>query len=83
VVAGIAPQTARRLAFATCFGCLRLARGSDDPPATLRANVTSKGGTTARALDVLDAARVGEHFVAAVKAAAARATELGDENAID
>jgi pyrroline-5-carboxylate reductase len=80
---GIAPQTARRLVYATFDGSIRLARGSDDPPATLRANVTSKGGTTARALDVLDAARVGEHFVAAVKAAAARATELGDENAID
>ena len=50
-----------------------------EPPATLRANVTSKGGTTARALDVLDAAQVNLHFIAAVKAAAARARELGDE----
>ena len=45
----------------------------------LRANVTSKGGTTARALDVLNAADVGERFVDAVKAAAERARELGDE----
>jgi pyrroline-5-carboxylate reductase len=45
----------------------------------LRANVTSKGGTTARALDVLNSARVNDHFIAAVKAAAMRARELGDE----
>ena len=80
---GLAPADARRLAYATFEGSMRLARQSDDPPATLRANVTSKGGTTARALDVLNAANVGEHFVAAVRAAAARATELGDENSID
>lgn len=80
---GIAPADARRLAYATFEGSMRLARQSEAPPATLRANVTSKGGTTARALDVLNAANVGAHFVAAVKAAAARATELGDENSID
>ena len=59
----------------------RRARAAEraEPPATLRANVTSKGGTTARALDVLNAAKVNEHFIAAVKAAAARARELGDE----
>jgi pyrroline-5-carboxylate reductase len=76
---GLEPALARQLAYATFEGSTRLARASSDPPATLRANVTSKGGTTARALDVLNATEVGAHFVAAVKAAAARATELGDE----
>jgi len=58
---------------------VELAKRSSEPPSVLRTNVTSKGGTTARALDVMDAARVSEHFIAAVKAAAERARELGDE----
>jgi pyrroline-5-carboxylate reductase len=73
------PAEARRLAYATFDGSLRLALQSDQAPASLRAGVTSKGGTTARAIETLDAADVAGHFVAAVKAAAARATELGDE----
>ena len=76
---GLRPDDARRLAYATFAGSVALAQQSPDPPATLRANVTSRGGTTARALDVLNAAKVNEHFIAAVKAAAARARELGDE----
>jgi pyrroline-5-carboxylate reductase len=76
---GLDPADARRLAYATFAGSVALAQQSAEPPATLRANVTSKGGTTARALDVLNAAKVNEHFIAAVKAAAARARELGDE----
>lgn len=76
---GLAPTDARRLAYATFDGAVALAKASADPPATLRAKVTSKGGTTARALDVLNAAHVDAHFIAAVKAAAARAAELGDE----
>jgi pyrroline-5-carboxylate reductase len=76
---GLDAANARKLAYATFAGSVALAQQSAEPPATLRANVTSKGGTTARALDVLNAARVNEHFIAAVKAAAARASELGDE----
>jgi pyrroline-5-carboxylate reductase len=76
---GLEAAAARRLAYATFAGSVALAQQSSEPPATLRANVTSKGGTTARALDVLNAAKVNEHFIAAVKAAAGRARELGDE----
>ena len=76
---GFTDADARHLAYATFAGSIRLAMASDDPPATLRANVTSKGGTTARAIESLDAAKVAGHFVDAVKAAAARATELGEE----
>jgi pyrroline-5-carboxylate reductase len=80
---GLPPPEARRLAYATFEGSMRLARGSSEAPAKLRANVTSKGGTTAAALDVLDAGAVRARFVDAVKAAAARATALGDELAKD
>ena len=76
---GFAPDDARRLAYATFDGSIRLALASDESAARLRERVTSKGGTTARALKVLDAARAGDALVGAVKAAAARATELGDE----
>ena len=76
---GFDAAQARRLAYATFAGSVALAQQSPEPPSVLRANVTSKGGTTARALDVLNAADVGERFVDAVKAAAERARELGDE----
>ncbi|HLW12327.1 MAG TPA: pyrroline-5-carboxylate reductase [Casimicrobiaceae bacterium] len=75
---GLPADEAHRLAYATFDGSVRLARASSEAPAQLRANVTSKGGTTARAIDVLDAAGVYAHFIDAVKAAAARAKELGD-----
>lgn len=80
---GLAPGVARKLAYATFDGSMRLARQSIDSPSELREKVTSKGGTTARAIGVLDGAAVNLQFIAAVKAAAARAAELGDENSND
>jgi pyrroline-5-carboxylate reductase len=76
---GLAAAEARKLAYATFDGSVALARRSSEAPARLRANVTSKGGTTERALEVLAAGHVRERFIDAVKAAAARARELGDE----
>ena len=76
---GLDAGDARKLAYTTFAGSVALAQQSPDPPATLRANVTSKGGTTAAALQVVDAAEVKLHFIAAIKAAADRARELGDE----
>jgi len=79
VAVGLAAADARKLAYATVAGSVALARASDADPATLRAQVTSKGGTTARAVDTLDARGVKDAFVAAIRAAASRATEMGDE----
>jgi pyrroline-5-carboxylate reductase len=76
---GLPADVARRLALSTFDGSVALARKSAEPPATLRANVTSKGGTTAAAIGVLDRAAVRRIFVDAVKAGAERARELGDE----
>lgn len=76
---GLAPDVARRLALATFEGSVALARESGEPPAALRAKVTSKGGTTQAAIGVLDRAAVRRVFVDAVKAGAERARELGDE----
>ncbi len=47
---GFAPAEARRLAYATFSGSMRLAEQSESEPALLRAQVTSKGGTTERAI---------------------------------
>jgi pyrroline-5-carboxylate reductase len=70
---------ARRLAYATFAGATALAQGSSEEPATLRANVTSKAGTTERGLRVLDAHGVAQALRDAVQAATERARELGDE----
>ena len=45
----------------------------------LRARVTSKNGTTERALLSMAANRVAEHIAQAAHAAAERAKEMGDE----
>src|SRR5438105_4932763 len=74
---GFTPAEARRLSVATFSGSIRLAEQSDFEPAVLRAQVTSKGGTTERAIAALDQAAVKAAVVAAVKAAAERASELG------
>ena len=75
---GIAPQAARALALATFAGAARLAVERGEEPAKLREQVTSKGGTTERALQVLEAGEVKARFVEAVKAACERSRELGE-----
>ena len=75
---GLPEGEARRLAYATFDGAVALARASELAPAALRAQVTSKGGTTERALEVLEAANVKDRFVDAVKAACERSRELGE-----
>jgi pyrroline-5-carboxylate reductase len=61
----------------TLTGSAALMDATDQPPATLRAAVTSKGGTTAAATAVLDEAQVMEAFVRAIAAARDRGAELG------
>ena len=76
---GLPEPTARKLALETAFGAAKLARESTEDPATLRARVTSKNGTTERALLSLEANHVKQHIIDAVKAAAARSREMGEE----
>lgn len=74
---GLPPELALRLARATVAGSGELARRSDDSPAQLRENVTSPGGTTRAALDVLMAKDGLPPLIKrAVAAAAARSREL-------
>ncbi|TAH45502.1 MAG: pyrroline-5-carboxylate reductase [Betaproteobacteria bacterium] len=76
---GFDEAAARRLAIDTVMGAAKLAAASDDPPGVLRERVTSKGGTTEAALASLAAAGWHDALVAAVKAAAARGRELGEQ----
>lgn len=76
---GLSAADARRLAFRTFAGAVKLAEHSGEEPAVLRAQVTSKGGTTERAIAALADAGAGEALVHAVMAATERAKELGDE----
>jgi pyrroline-5-carboxylate reductase len=76
---GFSAADARRLTYATFEGSVKLARQSTEEPATLRARVTSKGGTTERALSEMERAAVKADIIAAIRAAAERAKELGDE----
>lgn len=75
--AGLPEALALPLARATIAGAGELAGASPEPPATLRENVTSPGGTTAAALAVLTAPDGLEALmVRAVAAAAQRSREL-------
>jgi pyrroline-5-carboxylate reductase len=76
---GLSDQAAHRLAVETFAGATRLAAHSSEPPESLRSRVTSKGGTTERALASMEAEHVKEAIVRAVRAAAGRSRELGDE----
>jgi pyrroline-5-carboxylate reductase len=76
---GLPPEVAQQLATGTFIGAATLAQRSDEPLPTLRERVTSKGGTTHAALTALEASRVKQHFIAAMRAAEQRAAELGRE----
>jgi pyrroline-5-carboxylate reductase len=74
---GLSPEQARRLTLQTVSGAAQLAAQSDEPPAVLRERVTSKGGTTAAALDVFDAGDLAGLVARAMAAANRRSEELG------
>jgi pyrroline-5-carboxylate reductase len=76
---GLDAEQGRQLAVATFTGAAQLAAQSGDPVEVLRQRVTSKGGTTHAAITSMEAAGVKEAIVAAMKAAADRGRELGDE----
>ncbi len=78
---GLNPEIARELAYQTLMGAIALALQSSESPMSLRQKVTSQGGTTAAALEVLDqqrwAAILQDALLAAQKRGAAMAKEFG------
>jgi len=79
---GLEPRTAHLLAVETLHGAGALAHASDGDLARLRAEVTSKGGTTAAALQVLEDIRdsVGRAVTAATHRGRELAAQFGSES---
>lgn len=77
VLNGLSREAAETLAFQTLLGAARLLTESGEPPAALRAAVTSPGGTTAAGLQALERHGVRAAFLDAVSAATERSRELG------
>lgn len=76
---GLTAEQGKQLAMATFSGAAQLALQSPDPVPVLREKVTSKGGTTYAALTSMEAGGVKAAIITAVKAAAARGKELGEQ----
>ncbi len=73
---GLKPKMAKQLVLSTFGGSIDLLRKRNADPATLRAKVTSKGGTTQAALDVFKKKGFDRIFSEAMKAAKNRAKAL-------
>ena len=76
---GLSADTARLLALQTAFGAAKMALESPDDSTALRARVTSPGGTTERAVTILEEGGIRELFERALGGACDRAAELADQ----
>jgi len=77
VAVGLDHETAVALTEQTLLGAAMLLSRSEETPATLRRNVTSKGGTTAAGLAVFEAAGFTDLVAEVVAAATERSRQLG------
>ncbi|MES9883687.1 MAG: pyrroline-5-carboxylate reductase dimerization domain-containing protein, partial [Sedimenticola sp.] len=66
---GLAAETTRLLTLQTALGAARMAIESSDGPAMLRQQVTSPGGTTERALAILEEGALRDLFGKALQGA--------------
>ena len=74
---GFSTQDARFLVQQAALGAAKLVQANPDIPLSqLRENVTSKGGTTEKALDVFEQQHLAETIEQAMQAAISRATEM-------
>lgn len=78
VDAGLAPDIARLLTLETAYGAAKMALEGGEEPAVLRQQVTSKGGTTERAIAVMEENGLREIYKKAILAAAERSAELAN-----
>jgi pyrroline-5-carboxylate reductase len=75
---GLDAETARLLILQTALGAARMAMESSDSPGVLRQKVTSPGGTTEKALGILEAGGLPALFLQALQGAQTRSRELSD-----
>lgn len=73
---GLSAETAHLLTLQTALGAARMAIEASEEPAELRRRVTSPGGTTERAIGVLEAGGLRALFAQALSAARDRSVEL-------
>jgi len=76
---GLPANTARLLTLQTALGAARMALESSEPPESLRARVTSPGGTTERAIRALEAGGIHDLFSKALLAARDRSVEISTD----
>ena len=76
---GLSEELSQQFAIQTAFGAASMAKQGEHAPATLRENVTSKGGTTAAALAKFESEGFGDIVKQAMQAAHDRAQALGKE----
>ncbi len=76
---GLSDEQARLLTVQTAFGASKMALESPQDPATLRVQVTSPGGTTEQALNILDQNKIDAIFEQVLEAAKNRSKELSNE----
>jgi len=77
VAEGLSREAAQALAVQTVLGSAEMVARSGEHPAVLKDAVTSPGGTTIRALEVLEDRGFAGAVIQAVRAAARRSRELG------
>ncbi len=78
IAQGLSREAARLLTLQTAYGAAKMALEGAEEPATLRRRVTSPGGTTEQAVQVLEAGGLRRLFHDALEAAARRARELAE-----
>ncbi len=76
---GLTPAQAKQLSLQTFLGASKLASESDEDAITLRARVTSKGGTTEQAIRMMEKNDIKCKIVAAIHAANQRSQEMSNE----
>ncbi len=80
---GLGEEEATLLTLQTALGAARMALESDDSPATLRAKVTSPGGTTEQAIRVFEQEGLERILKQAMTAARDRSIELSSQLTVD
>ena len=80
---GLGEEEATLLTLQTALGAARMALESDDSPATLRARVTSPGGTTEQAIRVFEQEGLEQIVKQAMTAARDRSIELSSQLPLD
>jgi len=76
---GLTQEQSRQLSLQTFLGAVKLASDSYEDVSVLREKVTSKGGTTQRAIQTMEDDNVRNAIIAAIEASYARSQEMSNE----